>query len=37
MVAPASLGAYDLTEKASAVIARGLALAGVAATSQGLG
>jgi 8-oxo-dGTP diphosphatase len=34
LVAPASLGSYDLTEKASAVIARALELVGDAATSQ---
>ena len=34
MVDPASLGAYDLTEKASAVIDRALELVRVAATSQ---
>jgi 8-oxo-dGTP diphosphatase len=34
LVAQTSLGDYDLTEKASAVIARGLELVRVAATSQ---
>ena len=34
LVAPTSLGDYDLTEKASAVIARGLELVRIAATSQ---
>ncbi len=34
LVAPASLGAYELTEKASAVIARGLELVRVGAMEQ---